>query len=321
MFRARVDQDELWPAEHAEHWLTTPREAFALWLSRHQALSGLPVLRDTTLDTYDGMFLAWNAFIKSKSLSLFNADGFAAIAFFDKSALAPISKRRYLQLLEKLYDYFVSQGWAPGNPFRLIAPRAGVLDPLEVPPPEWLSEREQRTLVSVLQDLDGWRGDRDRALAALLMGAGLRVSEARSLRLLDVEPRTWSLTLTPGGVHRPHTTRVLPDGPWSDWLQTWLTVRTGVFPGQWVLCATAKGTALSASTIFRRVDGWLAAAGIHQGSGQRGPNLLRNTFARAALASGQFSVDDVKEFMGHHELRATLRHLPDVHTAETHHAG
>lgn len=314
-FKVKVNQDELWPATEQTPWLSAPREAFALWLARSLALRGLPQIRNTTLDTYDGIYLAWEAHLRSKQTSLFQANTDAVIDFFAKNTLAPNSQRRYLQLLERLYDHFCDQGWVPGNPFRLSACRVGALDVLELPPPDWLTAAELKALLAGLTTLQGWRGQRDRALAALLLGAGLRVSEARNLRLADIDTVSWRIKLTPGGVHKPHVTQLMADSPWQDWLQTWLCARTGIFPGHWVLCATAKGTAMSASAIFRRVDGWLGVAAISREHKQHGPNVLRNTFARTALSSGRFSTDEVQEFLGHHELRATLRHLPESLTA------
>ena len=310
-FAAEVNKNSFWPTQHQASWLDAPREAFSLWLSTLLALRGMAYFRESTLDTYEGIFLAWRAYLATEKIDLFKVQPAAVIDFFATAQLAPVSQRRYYQLLAKLYDYFHNQEWISINPFDSCAQPLGILIPLSHAAPEWLPPHEQHALIAVLNTLPGWRGQRDRALAALLLGAGLRVSEARNLQLLDIDSRTWRLKLTPGGVHRNHTTQVLANGPWQAWLQDWLNVRTGTLPGQWVVCATAKGTAISASAIFRRVDGWLAAAGLTHDGAQRGPNRLRNTFAKAALSCGLFSIDEVKDFLGHYELRATLRHLPE----------
>lgn len=297
---------EFWPAKSLGAWCGDPERSFLVWLA-DQRVVGDRQFRESSRETYSAMFSWWVASLTAKGLSLLEATGQDATEFFGASEFEPVSRRRYLQLLDRVYRYLIEIGWKGKNPLVVELRKERELD-IALPP--GLDERGLTRLIGVLQAIPGWKGGRDRCAAALLIGAGLRVSEFINLRESDISDN-FTIKVQPQSVHREHTTLILPDGPWRAWLQAWMGQRQELsIPGD-VLCpGTLKGVPYSPSGLFRRVNAWLEPLGDELP--QSGPNLLRNTFARQALMCGRYAAPEVQEFMGHAELRATSRHLAAI---------
>lgn len=293
---------DFWPAQSLSAWELSPAETFLSWLAGQRV--GSRQFRETSCETYAAMFAAWMRHLSNQSLSLLEATQKDAADFFSMLALEPVSRRRYLQLLDKVYRQLRQLGWDRVNPLRqeLMKER-----PLEVPLPVGLDADDQSALEAALSDLPGWKGTRDRAMCALLLGAGLRANELVALPVHAVS-ETFRVRVEPLGVHAAHTTLVVPDGPWRGWLRSWTEERAHrAIPGVWLCPATLSGTAYSPSGLFRRLAAWFDAASIKPP--RQGAGILRNTFAKNALTCGRYSAEEVQEFLGHEELRATTRHL------------
>lgn len=300
---------DFWPASHLESWRRAPMECFTDWLSQWRIL-GVRQFRDSSRETYTAIFSWWITHLSTKGLDLLEATSADAASFFACAKLEPVSRRRYLQLLDRVYRHLRSIGWEGANPLREELAQERELD-IALPP--GLDETQLQRLVAELAESPGWRGARDRALAALLVGAGLRTHEILHLPCSAVSP-SFELPLHPTGVHRAHTTLVLPDGPWRNWVLAWQLERARLaLPGSLMCPASRKGTPFSSSGLFRRVSAWLEG---FENLAQTGPNLLRNTFARQALTCGRYTPEQVQEFLGHEELRATSRHLAAVESSE-----
>ena len=294
---------DFWPAKSLGSWLNDPERSFLTWLA-DQRVVGDRQFRESSRETYAAMFSWWLASLKAKGLNLLEATGKDAAEFFAASEFEPVSRRRYLQLLDRVYRYLSEIGWPGKNPLSAELRKERELD---IPLPPGLDETALAHVIAVLAAIPAWKGSRDRCAAALLIGAGLRVSEFVTLRASDVT-ELFAIELKPHSVHREHTTLILPDGPWRGWYQTWLVTRKELgIPGEILCPGTQKGAAYSPSGLFRRVSAWLEPLGDKLP--QTGPNLLRNTFARQALTCGRYQAHEVQEFLGHAELRATSRHL------------
>lgn len=258
------------------------------------------------MDTYAAMFSAWVDYLEQRRMHVVEAVAEDATGFFDSHALEPLSRRRYLQLLDRVYLHLHRCGRAGESPIQVELSKERELE-RSFPPA--LSVEQQEALTTHLRSLSGWKGDRDRAMGALMAGAGLRANELIRLTLADVDA-AYAIDVRPRTVHRHHTSLISPDGDWRAWFDTWLQVRAhNRIPGTLVIPATAKGNAYDPSGLFRRVRGWLDGATIV--AEQSGPNLLRSTFARNSLASGRYSVQEVCEFLGHQTTRATERHMSE----------
>jgi site-specific recombinase XerD len=297
---------DFWPAQSLASWVSAPEKSFLSWLAE-QRVVGERQFRESSRETYAAMFSWWLAALSAKGLNLLEATPPDATSFFSASEFEPVSRRRYLQLLDKVYRYLIEIGWTGVNPLRVELSKERELD-ISLPP--GLDEQSLAEVISVLRAIPGWKGGRDRCAAALLIGAGLRVSEFIDLRGSDISEQH-RIKVRPHSIHREHTTVILPDGPWRDWAGAWLRQRQELGIQGEILCpGTLKGGPYSPSGLFRRVSAWLEP--LKNDLPQTGPNLLRNTFARQALTCGRYEPHEVQEFMGHEELRATSRHMAAI---------
>lgn len=296
---------DFWPASSLQGWATDPLPSFTTWLAERR-INGGRHFRESTIDTYQAMFTSWLEQLQHKSLSLLEATPSDALEFFDEKNLEPVSRRRYLQLLNKVYEHLNILGWSGHNPLRLELASERILD---VPLPEGLAAEDKDKLIQHLAAQNGWKASRDRAVIALLMGAGLRSNEAIHLTLSELSAHPiWTVQINPRGVHRSHQSLVLPEGPWRGWISEWLVDRAQMeMPGDLMCPATPKGLPYSTSGLFRRLEGLATAAGM--ASKQGGANVLRNTFARDAFRCERYSIEEIQEFLGHEDTRATGRHM------------
>lgn len=315
MSRTEVAQptlnDDFWPSKSLAAWRSQPEKCFLTWMAE-QRVVGERQFRDSSRETYAAMFSWWLAALTAKGLDLLEAAPHDATQFFSGSEFEPVSRRRYLQLLDRVYRHLLNIGWTGKNPLVDELRKERELD-IALPP--GLDDDDLARVVEVIRNVPGWKGARDRCAAALLIGAGLRVNEFVHMRASEVS-ETFTISVKPHSVHREHTSVILPDGPWRDWYLAWVVQRQELgIPGD-VLCpATSKGVAYSPSGLFRRVNAWLAP--LKNTLPQTGPNLLRNTFARQALSCGRYEPPEVQEFLGHEELRATARHLAAIAAIES----
>lgn len=292
-----------WPADDLRSWREAPRESFLDWLSQQRIVHDRQ-FRRSSMKTYVAIFSWWLDALEREGVSLLEASPKDGANIFAAHELEPVSRRRYLQLLDRVYRHLSRIGWSGAHPLRGELAKEQILDPED---PENLHEAELATVVDRLEALPGWRGKRDRAAAALLLGAGLRANELIGLRVGDISP-LYEIEVRPNSVHRAHRTLILPEGPWRAWIDAWQHERkASSIPGEVFCPATRRGSAFSLSGLFRRVNLWLGP--LVEAHGQTGPNLLRNTFARLALTCGRYSLEEVQEFLGHEEQRATLRHV------------
>lgn len=291
---------DFWPVDNLNSWRVDPMEAFRGWLA-HQRIQGSREFRESSVETYTAMFSVWVEFLTAMQMTVIEAHSTEAANFFAAKNLEAISRRRYLQLLDRVYVHLYSCGRPGVNP---IQAELNHERELERALPPSLTDTQLEDLIAILAAPTGWRADRDRALAALLIGAGLRANEITLLELSGIDSE-YVVQVRTNSVHRPHQSLVVPDGVWRGWLSTWCQVRQArKIPGQLVIPGTSKGGSFEPSGQFRCVKRWMALAELD--AAQSGPNILRNTFARKALECGRYTVREVQEFLGHHDSRATI---------------
>lgn len=293
---------DFWPGQSLASWELEPKDAFANWMAQLRVLESHQ-FRESSRETYTSMFNVWLSSLAARGVSLLEATPMDAQAFFGAAKLEPVSRRRYLQLLDRVYAHLRIIGWHEENP---VMPLLRSEPELAVELPPGLPDDLLQKLIADLASKGGWKGDRDRTIAALLIGAGLRVNELIHLPVLGVTDN-FTIHVNPRGVHREHTTLILPEGPWREWYLAWGPLRRQWdVPGDYLCPVSLDGEAFSPSGLFRRVRSWLKP--ISQELPQFGPNILRNTFARIALSCGRYKISQVQEFLGHEEVRATVRH-------------
>lgn len=177
------------------------------------------------------------------------------------------------------------------------------------PIPEYLSDWEDRTLVSFLEasvprdpNLDVlWQDIRNRTGVALQRGAGLTPLEVRLLKVssvfvdLDTTKGPWKVRASATGSVQAH------DAPVARWVRPllahWLQLRTDLgIPGDWLLPSTKSGKPWGKTAQFESVANVFESAGL---TGLKGGSYrLRHTFAVRQLARPECTEEKVAAWMG-----------------------
>lgn len=162
------------------------------------------------------------------------------------------------------------------------------------PLPDVASPEEVRAL------LEASPSTTTRALLMLGYGAGLRISEARMMRIGDVDSKRHVLRVTAGKGRKDRLT-LLPATLLDALRQHWRERRP---KGEW-LFPDRRGRPLSKSAVTLRFNKTHAAAGL------RRPmtfHSLRHAFATHLLEDG-VDVVTIQALLGHSRLSSTLRYL------------
>ena len=222
------------------------------------------------------------------------------------------------EVLRGFYRFATARGYAATSPLPKIIPQA----PQFVP--HIFSHEELRRLLdttaSCCQSLRSkLQPDTLRMLILLLYGAGLRISEALSLTLADVDLPARILTIRESKFYK---TRLVPIGPpLTQALEAYISQRAKEYPTQRdaALFLTRRATPVTrhtAENVFRRLR--IRAGVIHQGEGRYQPRLhdLRHAFAIHRLVSWYRQGADVQRllphlatYLGHVHIAGTQRYL------------
>lgn len=275
------------------------KEAFAQYLTVQKGYS------PHTLIAYLGDLRALNTWVlEANGGTIFTLEGASHIThrqlrFWMAAEMAsgrsPRSVARALATAKTYFRYLCEHHGLASNPAgRVRTPRFGKRLP------EYLTEQHITLLLDEVPFPEGWVGARDRCLLEVLYGCGLRRSEAANLRLRDVNLYSQTL-LAMGKGGKP---RILPFGNHVAMaVRRWLDARqqqgfsadAGAF-----LFVRKQGLRLSPESIYALVRKYL----ISRSSVQRGPHVLRHTFATHLLNRGA-NLNDIKELLGHKSLAAT----------------
>lgn len=149
-------------------------------------------------------------------------------------------------------------------------------------------------------DLSKPDGVRDRALMELIYGAGLRVTEACSLTLSELDMDSASLRVT----GKRGKTRWVPLPAMTlPWLEKYVTESRRTLERRPVanIFLNGHGKPLSRSMAYRILEKHSLAAGL---SGHTGPHTLRHTYA-VHLLKGGADLRAVQELLGHASVSTT----------------
>ena len=158
----------------------------------------------------------------------------------------------------------------------------------------------------------GWKRRRDRAMQAMMLGCGLKVSEiigiaTDSMGAVDATgclPVTVSPAAT-AGTSRWHQTQLRAFAVQE--VLAWKLERAALkIPGALLFPATLQGGILDKATVYRQVKATFLRAGID--IGRFGGRTLRNSFAVRELETGA-SIELVGEFMGHRKRKSTEHYI------------
>jgi integrase/recombinase XerC len=174
-------------------------------------------------------------------------------------------------------------------------------------PPSFLTQAEKRKLLKELKGRNTPADRRDRVIFELLLGTGIRLGELVGLDLDDVDLDAKHLRVRAKG--NICQVKFLKSDLRS-LLRAWLNERRRMAPdGARALFLSNRGTRITPRQVARRLDGWLARAGI----GKRlSPHGLRHTFA-THLYDATSDLLVVQRALGHRDIATTeiYTHLVD----------
>lgn len=247
-------------------------EQFGLWLTEQQACS-LAAIEENHID-------AWAA-------QLFR-DGMA------KSSIA-----RKLAALRGFFRFLLRQGKLEKNPAADIHdPKQNIRQPRALNVDEVFALLEQARPQTMPTPV--FR--RNIALAELLYGSGLRISEALSLNVFELNPASGQIRVMGKGARE----RVCPLSDASvTALNLWLECRHELAAtGEAALFTGSRGGRLNRREAIRIMEKLCVAAGL---KAVITPHALRHSFASHLLAAGA-DLRSVQELLGHRRLATTQRY-------------
>ena len=216
--------------------------------------------------------------------------------------LSENSKRRMISAMRGFYKFLLIDGHLTKNPAdNLDSPQKGLYLP------KFLNQAEIETLLAQ-PDVSIETGLRDRAILELMYACGLRVSEAVTLTMKDVDLDSGIVTTTGKG----SKTRRVPVGSSAvEWLKTYLVVRRRKENVEIQnLFVTPLGKPLNRQIIYDFVREYAEKCGLEGVS----PHTLRHSFA-THLIQNRADIRSVQQMLGHSDISTTqiYTHITDAH--------
>lgn len=218
--------------------------------------------------------------------------------------------RRAASAMSNFCDYLVRRDLLADNPMRS---RYVSLPRVQQQVPYSLSMSDAGRLFSALAlPASSYRtawASRDVALLAVLLGTGVRLSEATSACVGDLVRGFAGPSLRVMGKGSKSRVVFLPDEAYA-LVRQYLDERTR----QWgelevgaPLFVRKDGSPFTPRSFQYMVENWFRRAGVHRPAGSS-VHLMRHTFATMALDSGA-TIREVQECLGHVSLDTTKRYL------------
>ncbi len=299
-----------------ERWLDSPVLAYSSWISRHR-------LKESTKKVYIAMFSRFCQWLEGQGRRLDHLEVSDIARFLDapnpnvpasrQHAQKGRQRQQYVRQLERVFSHLGALGRGGKNP----GSEAGKTEvgAGSDKPTRFLSAEESRAVMVRMQDRlvelrrdekgpDAWMEYRDLALMGVMIGGGLKVRHAMALTLNCMDMREERIDLSEKGY--THRARILAfaRAPIEAWLKVQASLHEGrLTPTQKVFEAgrksgfgrNSKVVTLSASSIHRRVQRFLTAAGV---TGERASaQTLRNTYA-GLLIEGGATNDHLVDYLG-----------------------
>lgn len=289
-------------------WVADPRRTFDAWLSaRH--------FRGSSADVYRAQ---WNHFLdwlNDRGRTLLNTEPSLIDEFAATLDVKRQQRARYLRIMERVFDDMFQERPAAGNPARPVARAidAPWTDTRSNAPTGFLSETERMQLWAAFEQSVAengvplhWRDLRDRAMGAMLLGTGLKLSEAETLPLSSLALSERSVRIE--GTD-PRYVRLLPLSEQTTTIvERWMVARqqAGV-DGELVFPAGRGGRAMHKATVLRAIDTIVEGVGLMNIRNARiSPQTLRNAYAATLFESGE-SDEFVAERLGFAQLLSAKR--------------
>jgi integrase/recombinase XerD len=321
--------------DNREIWSADPVKAFAGFVQTEEFLKlgrrsppkvegELQPMRASSAQVYLHMFTRFARWMAREHITIYEVTPDHLRSFLEfkeqiegKPArkLTSAIRERYLRVLERVFTHLN----VIDNPARIVAyemfqtnnrgkdkPKAHLTDAQQVaflralPQSAPFDENNPHS--------PSWKRRRDRAMLAMLIGAGLKVSEVIGIKTSSVGEKDASgsipVTVTPksvGGVVEFHKTQLRPFATQD--VERWLAERRlQLIPGDLLFPANLQGEKLDKATVYRHVKATFERANIF--AAHKGGRTLRNSFAARELAETG-NVELVGQFLGHKKRKST----------------
>jgi len=276
-----------------EKWKEDPKEVFEEWISYAN-------YSKRTQTAYLWIFGKLTDFLKESQISFEKLNNAIFRKFMMSISSSRISRRIYSRQLSTVLSHLTEIGLIGDNPAIVFLSMEKGRTGRKLP--DVLSKEETELFLKFLPNGTTWEDSRIRTILQLLLGTGLRLSEAAALRtegvVLGENPHLRVL-----GKGRKE--RIVPlTESLADLLENFFEVREEHLSrsSPWFF-SDSLGNPPSPSGIYRMVSRTLTSAGIVKPS--MGPHLLRHTFATRQFEAG-IPPAIVKNWMGHSSLATTM---------------
>lgn len=207
-----------------------------------------------------------------------------------QAGLAPITINTKLSILGEFFEFLREEEIMTRQP--ILRRRHSLLVPITLPKP--MTEIDLAAFFKVIDSV------RDRLVFLLMLRCGLRVSEVCALSWETIDFNQGSARINNGKGQVDRIVYLSPDLEQA--LRTW---RAHTSTGEYLFPSRLrKGLHLKRKAISEMMKKYLNQANI---AAHYSPHCLRHTFATQLLNAG-VSLEVLKELMGHHSIRITLRY-------------
>lgn len=282
-------------------WKAAPEVAFAEWITQARSSRGNVPYNAVSRNQFISMWGQLCAFMRTKKISVFDLTPPLLNEFLvhqhgvQGAQLAPVTRRRYLSLLDKVFVKLVFEGKHSSNPAHELLKHEKT--ELAVPEVAHLKSRQTERFIETVQELpvDSWKDCRDKTMMLLIPGSGITQAEILRLGVSDVflDDTPPHITVQP---HSVRDIRAVSLSPFSiEALKVWLQRRNveGITASE-LFPAKRSGGCLNGSTLYRHVAAVLDSMGFQE---QKGARRLRHTFAMRQLVEGR-PPEAVKDWLG-----------------------
>lgn len=290
-------------------WLNSPETAFRTWKESQRV--NHKEFAPHSVEQYETMFRAYLRWLGERGVSMQAAKPEHLDLFLsskngrDGKPAAPTTRRRYLHLLNKVYEHLRLLEIRKDNPAAPLIDLTKNQD-FEKPAPTILPfELADRYIKWTLdQPQEQWNELRDKALRLLFIGSGVRVSEVQMLRPENCVTDT-GITALDIRAHGFVMARLAPVSElvapvllaWKAKLLEIMPDAQHLFPARFFAIGHDRPdvTAVASAEAFLIVQEAMNAIGYDRA--RQGPQTLRNTFIARQLWDGK-PVDRIMAWCG-----------------------
>lgn len=253
-------------------------------------------LSTNTLDAYRRDLIKLSLYLHSHDSSLLNAEEhhLEQMLLSTQQTEKNTTRARQLSAWRRFYLYLLQQKQRQNDPC------AGLITPKQAQRlPKTLSEASVEALLQ-MPDIDKPLGLRDKALLELMYATGLRVSEAISLQMNQIDIHNGVLQT----IGKGNKERMVPMGEYAQkWLTRYLVEsRPLLLTGHQcdALIVTRRKQAMTRQMAWVIISGYASVLGL----GKVSPHTLRHAFATHLVNHGA-DLRSVQLLLGHSDITTT----------------